>query len=73
MKKILKENEYVVVAVNVASGTYRVDILDLDEAWSNENPTGFRYSALYPFCNVYEFNTMEEATTFCNELDEIFN
>lgn len=64
----LKKTEGYVVAVNHGAGTYKIRVLDYADGWSNENPNGWRFAALFPFCNCYEFNTMKEVNKFCSEL-----
>ena len=69
----LKKDEFYVVAVNLAAGTYRAEKWRIDEMWSNENPGGVRWSAVYPHCMVWEFNrmreTLKDVRMFCEQLD----
>ena len=64
----LKKDEFYIVAVNRAAGTYdarKVSYIDIEN--------GFNYATVYPFCEIYEFNQKGQALAdvrrFCKELD----
>lgn len=67
----LSKDEFYVVAVNRAVGVYTVDKWHVDDIWSNENPGGVGWAAVYPFCMVYnDFKSLAEVRKFCKELDK---
>lgn len=70
----LKKDEFYVVAVNQAAGVYKAEKWCYNELWCNDNPSGVRWSNVYPFCMVYEFNqkgqTLADVRKFCRELDK---
>ena len=52
---------------------YKAEKWRTHDLWSNSNPNGIRYSAVYTNCMVYEFNqkgqTLADVRKFCKELD----
>ena len=64
----LKKDEFYVVAVNRGRATYyarKISYSDLED--------GFKYAAVFPFCDVYEFNlkgqTLADVRRFCKDLE----